>query len=307
MLSASFVQSNFSWAQQSPLLDNGNNETVLSRIIKSGCSARHIQGAIVNASLGNLASWLERERRPQEASRVRGIERVLTEGLAQIEEAQNLRTVKYVLSLGKGTEWDAETLLTSAVQTLGGEAEVTRIVAATRDARLAAFKAPADAFYRNSPLNPDMWAEDNPSQGLSEIKGNDQLLSMRTSIRLPLTFYRYMIEGKGYANPIIGARADAPLYVAPEARSAYQVALEAASLELIENSKISQRAAVARIVKKEFSETGSTPELVDRPLVYVASLSNICITANLVTASTYLAQSVIEKRYIPDLKEAGKW
>lgn len=307
-LGVAFVQPNFSQAQTSPLLDESSRgQTTLSRIITNGCSVRHIHNAVSEASLGSLASWLERQQRPKEGARVRLIASAANERFSEMEEGLSILTVKYVSGIGKGSEWDPDALIATAMQMLGGESAVTRVVAAARDVRLAAFKAPAAAFFRQPQVDASNWAEDAQATGLIEIKGNSQLYPIRSSTRLPLTFYRYMIDGSPYGNALAQPRPGMPIYVAPEADAAYRATLAQATKDIITNSRLPLKDTIASILTEEFSETKGPADNAERAMAYIAAIPNICLTAFLGAAPGYLAQDVIEKRYIPNLKDAGKW
>lgn len=306
-LGLAVLQPNFSNAQKSPLVDETPGQTTLVRIIKNGCALRPFHDAISQASLGELASWLERQQRPKEAARVRAIAEAAGERFNEIEEGLALMTEKYVTSVGKGTEWDPDAMVATALQMLGGEAAVTRVVTAARDVRLSAFKAPASAFYRQTQVNPGNWAEDAAAPGLTEIKGNSQLYGIRTSMRIPLTFYRYMIDGTPFGNAIAQPRTGMPIFVAPAADAAYRDALAQATKDLVSNSRLPLKETFAALLTEEFSDSKSPADNAERAMAYVAAIPNICLSAFLAIAPGYLAQDVIESRYIPNLKAAGKW
>lgn len=289
-------------------MDNGAPaQTPLSRIIKNGCSVRHISNAVTSSSLGALAGWLEKQSRSKDGARVRMIESAANDRFKEIEEGVATYTVKKVSLIGKGSEWDPDTMIASALQILGGEAVVTQIVASARDVRLAAFKAPAAALFRQQLIDPSKWAEDEPSMGLSEIKGNSQLYGVRTSMRLPLTFYRYLIEGKPYGNAIAQPRPGMPLYASPIAEAAYDEALSHAAKDVLGASRLPFKDAFAALLTEKFNEAKSPSDNAERAMAYVAALPNICLSTFLEIAPGYLGQDVVEGRYIPNLKEAGKW
>lgn len=266
-----------------------------------------MHNAISDVSFGALASWLERQQRPKEGARVRAIASAADNRFNEIEESLNTLTVKYVSAIGKGGEWDPDSLLATAMQMLGGEAAVIRVVAAARDVRLAAFKAPAATFFRQPHVDAGNWAEDAPATGLTEIKGNSPLYPIRSSMRIPLTFYRYMIDGSPYGNALAQPRPGMPIYVAPAADAAYRERLAQATKDIISTSRLPLKETFAAILTEEFSETKGPADHGERAMTYVASIPNICLTAYLGAAPGYLAQDVIEKRYIPNLKDAGKW
>ncbi len=307
-LGIAFVQPNFSLAQTSPLVDDGGpGQTPLSRIIKSGCSVRHMHNALSATALGGLATWLERQQRSKEGARVRAIEGAANQRFGEIEDALATYTVNYVANIGKGTEWDPDSLTATALQMLGGEAAVTRVVAASRDVRLAAFKAPSVAFYRQLQVDLTSWAEDNANPGLVEIKGNSQLFPVRASMRIPLTFYRFMIEGTAYGNALAQPRPGMPIFVAPLANQAYRETLMQATADLVTNSRLPLKETFSTLLTEEFSDSKSPSDNAERAMAYVSAIPNICLSAFLAAAPGYLGQDVIEKRYIPNLRDAGKW
>lgn len=306
-LGLAVLQPNFSVAQKSPLVDETPGQTTLSRIIKNGCSVRQYHDAVTDASLGQLASWLDRQQRPKESARVRAIAAAANDRFSEIEEGLALMVEKYVANVGKGTDWDPDALVSTALQMVGGEAAVIRVVTAARDVRLAAFKAPSAAFYRQQHVNPSNWAEDAAASDLIEIKGNSQLYGLRTSMRLPLTFYRYMIDGTPYGNAIAQPRPGMPIFVAGAADAAYRGTLAQATKDLVTDSRLPLKETFAALLTEEFSETKSPADNAERAMSYVAAIPNICLSAFLGIAPGYLAQDVIETRYIPNLKAAGKW
>lgn len=307
-LGIAFVQPNFSLAQTSPLVDDGGpGQTPLTRIIKNGCSVRHMHNAVSAAALGGFATWLERQQRSKESTRVRAIEGAANQRFAEIEDALATYTVNYVANIGKGTEWDPDNLTATALQMLGGEAAVTRVVAASRDVRLAAFKAPSLAFFRQQNVDPGNWAEDNAAPGLVEIKGNSQLFAMRSSTRIPLTFYRFMIEGAPYGNALAQPRPGMPIFVAPAAKQAYQDAVTQSTADFVTSSRLPLKETFATLLTEEFNDAKSPSDNAERAMAYVSAIPNICLSAFLAAAPGYLGQDVIEKRYIPSLKDAGKW
>jgi hypothetical protein len=173
--------------------------------------------------------------------------------------------------------------------------------------RLAAFKAPATAFYRQQQVDPTSWAEDAAKPGLVEIKGNSQLFPVRASMRIPLTFYRFMIEGAGYGNSLAQPRPGMPIFVAAPADQAYRDALLQATTDFISNSRLPLKETFTTLLTEEFSDTKSPADNAERAMAYVSAIPNICLSAFLAAAPGYLGQDVIEKRYIPNLRDAGKW
>ncbi|PZR95208.1 MAG: hypothetical protein DI537_05330 [Stutzerimonas stutzeri] len=266
-----------------------------------------MHNALSSVAFGSLATWLDRQQRAKEAGRVRAIEGAANVRFGEIEEALSIYLVNYVVNIGKGTEWDPEALISTALQMVGGEAAVTRVVAASRDVRLAAFKAPAAAFYMQQKVDPTEWAEDNAKPGLVQIKGNSQLLPVRASLRIPLTFYRFMIEGAPYGNALGQARSNAPLYAAPDAEQAYKSSLSQATTAMVANSGLPLKDTFAALLTEDFNEEKSPADNSERAMAYVAAIPNICLTAFLAAAPGYLGQDVLEQRYIPSLKNAGRW
>lgn len=308
-LSFCTMQADLAYAQKSPLSDEGEApQAVVARIVKDGCSIHRMHEVIVDSSLGGLATWLDEGGRTKDAARLRLIQKSANDRFKEIEEALGVFTTNYVLSTGRGSEWDPEKMIGTALREMGGADAVTRVVSASREAHLAAFKAPAEALWRKRPIKADDWAQDNAAAGLTEIAKHGQLLPMKASIRVPITFFRYMVEGEKYGDKIAMRGSSTPLFVAPEAERAYTEALAKGTETAFANSSIPESRKLAAIITKPFSAEADAPaEMKERAMVYVAKLPTICLVAQLAVLPGYLGEDVVVTNYINGLKRDRKW
>lgn len=297
-------------AQENPLVPEAGGSPqgeVFQRIIKEGCAPRLINDAIRYSAFDALATWLDRQGKPQEARRIRAISEAEQRQFLRNEQTITESVATGLSAIGKGGRWDAARNISVASGLLGGTDGVIRYIAAARDAQLEVYRRPSTYFYQTPNLDLSKWVRPGPAQdGMTALNPEMSYLSVRGGFEVPYTFNQYLLQGRPYQQ-IMTIKSGVDLAVNTDALAAMERTRADQADAISRKSQVPLRQTLAsKMAEKPDTKREPTDEA-DVALTYAAWLPNLCIGMQLSLSPIHFAQKAVEDVYIAPLKQNGTW
>lgn len=279
----------------------------LRRVIQEGCSPLTINEAMRTAAFTNLADWLEREGKPQEARRIRAISEA-----EKREFAKNEASVVEILTgsigpIDKGGRWDAERNLATATALLGGVDGLIRYVAAARNVQLELYKRPSSYLYQTRGLDLATWVRQGaPGTAMTALPSDMRYTGLRAAFEIPFNLNRYLLQGTSFGPTFTPSDAVAVAVNAGALEAVDQLrTIQARSLS--DNPAVPLRQTLAQKMAEKPDTAVQPGDASDVALTYAAWLPNLCIGYQQMTSPLFFSQRTVSEIYINSLKTSGAW
>ncbi|GHE73363.1 hypothetical protein GCM10019059_36200 [Camelimonas fluminis] len=279
--------------------------TTVTKTLARVCPSSALFKIVNEATLANIASYLQRTGKPVEAKRVLAISQKAQE---QVRRASDDLTALNAQIVTKSIhpDWDPNALLLAATAMLGGESGLLRYMTASRDAFAAAYIAPSTMIFANDPSEALQWISPNAdNEKIATNFGSQKAL--RGSVELPLRVFAQLAEQKHYLNMLALTETRGPVYISDKLAAAERLAREEAAKAILNDPAIPLRQTLAALVTDATSASKNADTPTDKALVLAALLPRMCLTAATTTAVMLLDTSAIREKFIPELRAEGKW